>query len=270
MYVLYCDETNLQKRAGDFLIYGGLGGRGPNLLALSRRVDAIRNEFGLDPEFKLKFNPGPVGMEHERFIELKQTLLEEAGQHQVGLLAYAIMHDIAESPDVARRNGINVVSYHFDCLLKRNDECGLILLDRFNDEGNAINAHLTKKFSIGLTGMPYSAEMRLSNIMGFHYSAVGQSHIPSLVDIALGSLRFAMNAYTHNDHQHHETAHTLLRLLHPMLDKEESGDISELAFTFSPKIVKAPKYRAVYQGMKDFFAAGGWSLKQEITDQRTY
>ncbi|MER8911963.1 hypothetical protein NKH84_26505 [Mesorhizobium sp. M0902] len=46
-----------------------------------------------------------------------------------------------------------------------------VLIDRFNDEGSAIDAHLTEKFSVELTEMLYSKEYRLRNILGLHYQA---------------------------------------------------------------------------------------------------
>ena len=54
--------------------------------------------------------------------------------------------------------------YHFDCLLNRNRGPGIVLIDRF-DEKQA-DAHLAEKFSIGVTGLPHTAQMRLSNIVG--------------------------------------------------------------------------------------------------------
>ena len=59
MYLLYCDETNLEERAGDFLIYGGLMIGADQVLNLSLSLDALRHEHDVPPEYSLKFNPGP-------------------------------------------------------------------------------------------------------------------------------------------------------------------------------------------------------------------
>ena len=61
--------------------------------------------------------------------------------------------------------------------------------------------------------MPYAAEMRLTNIVGFHYSCIGQSHFPSIIDILVGSLRFAINAHTRGQVANLATANVLLGLL---------------------------------------------------------
>lgn len=202
MYLLYCDETNLQRRLGDFLIYGGLVVPGESAQAFSEAMDSVRAARGVPLDYRLKFNPGPEGFSNQQFIDLKQEVLEVAAYFGAKLIVYIVLHDIANNADEARRNGINTVCYHFHCVLNRLKDSGLVLIDRFNDEGNAIEAHLRDKFTVGLTGMPYgNGNIRLSNILGFHYSAIGQSHFPSIVDVVLGSLRFAINAHTRQEEQ---------------------------------------------------------------------
>jgi hypothetical protein len=271
MHLLYCDETNLEERSGDFLIYGGVVVSAEQALKLSNAVDEIRATFGVDPSFRLKFNPGPEHLDHKDFIALKQAIVEAAIEHGARLVAYVILHDIATNPDEARRNGINVVCYHFDCILNRIGGAGLVLIDRFNDAGNQIEAHLSEKFSIGLKGLPYSATKRLTNIVGFHYSAVGQSHFPSIVDIVLGSLRFAINAHTRKIEKNLETASTLLGLIGPMFWREKDNfSVSELGLLFSPKIIKSDRYREIYQSLKDYLQQSGIETEQMITADRPY
>lgn len=273
MHLLYCDETNLEERAGDFLLYGGLMVDGARAGELSAAIDEIRIRHGVPRDYRLKFNPGPKTFAHERFITLKQDVLTAARDHGAQLLIYAVLHDIARSPDEARRNGINTVCYHFHCALNWiKGGPGLVLIDRFDDKGSLIDQHLRDKFTIGLTGMPYgSGEMRLPNIVGFHYSAVGQSHFPSILDVAVGSLRFAVNALTRDQEQHMATARELLGLLSPMFWRvEPTGPVTELGFMFSPKVIKRAKYREKYQALKDFLAECGIVTSQEITDQRQY
>lgn len=271
MHFLYCDETNLEERSGDFLIYGGMIIDAEQALKLSNVVDEIRADFGVDPSFRLKFNPGPQHLDHKEFIALKQAIIEAAigcGSH---LVAYVILHDIATNPDEARRNGINVVCYHFDCILNRIGGPGMVLIDRFNDAGNQIEGHLSEKFSIGITGLPYSTQKRLKNIVGFHYSAVGQSHFPSIVDIVLGSLRFAINAHTRNIEKHRDTGVVLLKLIEPMFwRRRDATSVPELGFLFSPKIIKSDRYRATYQALKDHLHEAGIQTEQLITSERTY
>lgn len=271
MHLLYCDETNLEEREGDFLIYGGLLINGANVKEFSAAIDELRTRRGVPRDYRLKFNPGPEGFSHEQFIALKQEVLEVAARFEARLIVYTILHDIATNPDDARRNGINSVCYHFDCILNRLCGAGLVLIDRFNDEGNAIDAHLRDKFTIGITGLPYSPETRLSNISGFHYSAIGQSHFPSVVDVVLGSLRLAVNAHTRETTGLLTTANTLLGLLSPLFWRQNDADpVPELGFQFSPKVIKAAKYKTKYQDLKDFLAKAGIETHQKITDQRMY
>lgn len=271
MHLLYCDETNLEERAGDFLIYGGMVVSAEQALQLSNAVDEIRAAFGVDPSFRLKFNPGPEHLDHNNFIALKQKIVEAAIQYGARLIAYVILHDIATNPDEARRNGINVVCYHFDCILNRVGGPGLVLIDRFNDAGNQIEAHLSEKFSIGLKGLPYSKTKRLTNIVGFHYSVIGQSHFPSIVDIVLGSLRFAINAHTQTIERYLETSSTLLGLIGPLFWREnDASSVPELGLLFSPKTIKSDRYREIYQSLKDYLHQSGIKTEQVITAERTY
>lgn len=271
MQLLYCDETNLEERAGDFLIYGGLVVDGAQAGALSAAIDEIRTRRGVPRDYQLKFNPGPPGMSHQDFIALKQEVLDTAYVHGVRMLVYVVLHDIASGPDAARRNGINTVCFHFHCLLNRLGSAGLVLIDRFNDAGNVIDAHLREKFTVGLTGLPYAKEMRLPTIIGFHYSAIGQSHMPSLVDVALGTLRFAVNAHTRQQHQHMSSAEAMIALLARLLWREDGAtEVPEIGFIFSPKVVRSTRYRECYQSLKDFLAAQGLVTAQPITGDRQY
>ena len=153
--------------------------------------------------------------------------------------------------------------------MNRPNTNGLVLIDRFED--TQIDAHLREKFSVGVTGLPYSDEQRLKRIVGFHYSAIGQSHFGSIVDIALGSLRFAINAFTRDDSKKLPTARRLLGLLSPLFLRENDGDaVSELSAFFSPKVIRVKDYRARYEGVKHFLSESGIVPNQQITDVRTY
>ncbi|MFO6428462.1 hypothetical protein ACLBKT_00015 [Erythrobacter sp. W302b] len=271
MHLLYCDETNLEERAGDFLIYGGLMIEGDRVGDLNEAIDGIRVRHSVPRDFKLKFNPGPQGMDHHEFIAFKQEIIRAAHEHGAKLLVYVILHDIAVGPDEARRNGVNAICYHFHCALNRIPDKGLVLIDRFNDAGNEIDAHLREKFSIGLIGMPYGNEMRLANIVGYHYSALGQSHMPSIVDVVLGTLRFALNAHTRGQEQHLQSARAMIELIAPLFWREEGElQVPEIGFIFSPKIIKRDHYRQRYANLKSFLEHCGVAIQQPITDQRQY
>lgn len=84
----------------------------------------------------------------------KQRIMEATAAEGCVLLVSIILHLIATSPDAARRNGINRVAYHFNCLLNRRNSEGLVLIDRFSD--SQIDGHLREKFTIGIRGLPYT------------------------------------------------------------------------------------------------------------------
>lgn len=271
MHLLYCDETNLTERAGDFQIYGGLLIPSGQALLLSNAVEELREKHKVKRDYRLKFNPGPEGFNNAQFIALKVDVLKVLAAHHANLIVDIILHDIAKNPDLARRNGINTVCYNFDCAVQRMGGAGLVLIDRFNDEGNLIDAHMREKFTIGLTGMPYSSELRLSNIVGIHFSSIGQSHFSSLIDIALGSLRFSINAHTRAQNEHQAASKALLSLISPlMLRCDGKDDVLEIGFTLSPKVIKVPHFKEKYQGLKDYLSKHGIALAQTISDQRQY
>jgi hypothetical protein len=130
------------------------------------------------------------------------------------------------------------------------------LIDRFSD--GQIDAHLTEKFCIGVTGLPHTRQLRLSNVIGFHYAAIGQSHFSSLIDVVLGSLRFAINAFTRNESANLDTAKRILKSLQPLFYRDaDEKPVSELSFFFSPKSVKVQAYRERYLALKEFLASHG-------------
>jgi len=263
MKILYCDETNLDRRSGDFLIYGGLMVDSDKVRDLSDDIEKMRRELGVPRDYKLKFNPGPENFSHEQFINFKQRAMEIAHSHDCKLLVYAVLHDIANTPDEARRFGINTVCFHFDCALIRYKTTGLVLIDRFTDDGNQIDAQLREKFTVGLKDMPHSAEMRLENIIGYHYSAIGQSHMPSLVDVLLGSLRLAFNCHTRQQSGMAETASTLLNLISPLIWREDGRqEVSEIGFMLSPKEVRSSSYRQRYVQLVNYLAESNIRLAQ--------
>lgn len=269
MYLLYCDETNLEERNGVFFVYGGVAVPVESVQSLSQEIDNLREEYGISTDFILKFNPGPEGISHQQFIELKQSIIEVALRNGCKLFTSFILHDLATSPNDARRNEINRICYHFHCFLNRCDTSGLVLIDRFSD--NEIDHHLREKFSVGIRGLPYCGDMRLERIVGFHYAAIGQSHMCSVVDIILGSLRFAINAGVSQNEEHLETANAILEILSPLFFKEENmTSISEIGMFFSPKIIRVQRYREKYESLRTFITDAGLDVEQVITAERRY
>lgn len=269
MYLLYCDETNLEERNNDFFVYGGLVIDAQKAHSLSLAIDTIRDTAKIPPDFILKFNPGPGHLSHGDFISLKQAVIESAISHGCILLTSMILHNVATSPSDARRNEINRICYHFNCFLSRQTSHGLVLIDRFDDR--EIDRHLREKFSLGIRGLPYSEELRLDRIVGFHYAAIGQSHFSSIIDIILGSFRFAVNAFTRHENEKLETAKRLLEILSPLFFRESAdGRVSEIGLFFSPKVIRVDRYRQMYADLAIFLSEHGIVSAQPITNERMY
>jgi hypothetical protein len=146
MYLLYCDESNLEEKDNDFFVYGGMVVDGQAAQSLSLAVDSIRQSAKVPLDFIFKFNPGPEHLSHKDFIALKQAVIEAAIAHGCVFLTSMILHNVATSPAEARRNEINRICYHYDCYLNRPKSHGLVLIDRFEDK--QIDGHLREKFSI--------------------------------------------------------------------------------------------------------------------------
>lgn len=259
MQFLYTDESNLNPSNG-FFVYAGLRITCDGAVALHTSLERLRQEYSLPSLEILKFNPCPQCLDRPRFNELKQHVLTSAAEAGCQLLVYMIHHAVIAEGDVdqSRRFGINTLLYHFDCKLRLADEYGLAMVDRFSDPD--IDSHMREKFAIGVRGLPSQAERRLSRMLGCHYSAIGQSHFPSVLDIAVGSLRFAVNAHTANDDGRLPTARTLLRLLRPLL-ADAHGIAHDVDVALRPMEVRAPQLLRQYQRLRTFFGECGISLQ---------
>jgi hypothetical protein len=269
MYLMYSDESNLEAQDNTFFIYGGIAVDTEKAKTLSDSVQRVRDESGIPSDFVLKFKPEPENMSHSDFNECKKEIIRKAIENECILLVSLIHHDIALNPQEARRNEINRVAFHYNCLLNRRQSSGLMLIDRFDD--SQIDAQLREKFLIGLHGLPYSDPYKLDRVLGYHYSAKGQSNFGSAVDIIICSFRFAVNAYCRNEEPNLPTASRLLELLAPLFFREEGDSrVSELSLFFSPKIIRAPCYREEYENLKQFLSTNGIVAAQVITDQRLY
>ena len=269
MRLLYCDESNLDKKDFDFFVYGGLTIDGTTALLLSSAIEKIRVDAGVPRDFILKFNPGPPNFTHDQFIQVKRAIIEAAVAHGCVFLTSMILHNVATSPDEARRNEINRLCLHFQYCLKIAGDFGLVLIDQFDDK--KIDSHLREKFLIGATKLPYPPhEVRFTQILGFHYAAIGQSHFGSLVDIVLGSFRFAINAFTRGQTGQLATAAKMLGMISPMFYRLQSGKVSELSLFFSPKIIKTPTYLKKYSDLRSFLIQHGIEADQQITNERNY
>lgn len=264
MKFIYCDETNMEARSGDFLIYGGLTIDHNEYQGLTEEIWGIRDRYKIDRSMKIKFNPGPKHLEHQDFISFKTELIRAAQRFNCKFLVYHVLHDLAKDADLGRRNGINEICLNFSYLLKKYDTSGMVLLDRFNDAGNKIEGHLSEKFSLGLIGLPYSKDYLLNRIVGYHYSSTGQSHMPSLIDVILGSYRFALNCHTRGQSGKLASAKAILESLEPLFEKDSSNMfIPRISVSFSPLEVRVPNFKDKYLDAISFLRENGLNITQQ-------
>jgi hypothetical protein len=264
MLLLYADESNLDPETVYF-VYVGIAFPVESIPGLHRAIEDIRTRLNVPREYVLKFNPKPTEFTHAQFIELKQSVLEAAATHGAQLIAVLTHHGIVKDGNVdhARRLAINTILYHFDCHASRRQTMGLALLDRFPDKN--IDAQLKKNMAIGLTGMPYSAEYKLKNVVGVHFSAIGQAHFPSIVDVAAGSLRFAIDTHVNKSDGYMNTAKKLLSLLRPMFLMDlANGTIHKIALMHSPTEIKAEKYTLAVRELFAFLSENGLPPSQKF------
>jgi len=255
MHLLYTDEVNVDPRSSEFFIYGGVSVDACQAALLSNKIYDLRQENGYEPTGLLKFNTRerPDNISPETHREVKKKVIEEAAAHGVYLFASFILHNIATSPEEARRKEINRVCYHFDSFLQEQDEYGIVLIDTFTD--NSLPGILREKFSIGITGLPHSDPYRLERVLGFHLASIGSSNFPSVVDIVLGSLRYAVNCL--QDPSRQSVAQTLLTQLSPLCLKDNAGSIREASLFFSPIRVRVTEYFTLYTNLRTFLAQNG-------------
>jgi hypothetical protein len=265
MHLLYCDESNMENRSGEFLLYGGVIVPPANARPLAEDIAAIRVRAMIPVTERVKFAPTPAGISHADYIAVKQGIIAAAIKHEAIFIAYAVLHDLANDPEKARMFGINTLCTHFNWILNRLGGPGLVLIDRINNPGNPVDELLREKAAIGVTGLPYTASMKLENIVGFHYASIGQSQFTSLSDILVSSLRFAINAHCRKAEGNRVSALEILRLLSPLFFREKgSTKVSELGFAFRPQSVKAPKYLGLYRDLQAFLAEGGVETAQGL------
>jgi hypothetical protein len=255
VHLLYTDEVNVDPTSTEFFIYGGVSVEGARAGDLSKAIDELRARCGYQPLDRLKFNTveRPAHVSPEVHKEIKRGLLELAASHGCKLFASFLLHKIARGGDVdlARRNEINRVCANFQAYLDSVRGHGLVLLDTFTDD--QLSSHLRDKFSVGLTFE--AGPSRLDRVLGFHLSQIGTSHFCSVVDVALGALRFAVNSRTEPTKR--EVGLTLLRLLAPMCIRQSTGYVEETSIFFSPRHVKVSTYRDKYVELGKWLQAGG-------------
>lgn len=256
MHLLYCDETNFEKKPNNFFLYGGLIINGNHAEAISSDIENLRKEFNVPENFNLKFSPPPDNLSHKQYIELKKGMIKIAEKYDCKLLINLLLHDIATTSEEARRNSVNTLCFHFDCYLSRPKDVGLVIIDRFDDK--QIDGQLKNRLSFGIAGNPpYINDRKLHRILGYHYAAIGQSHFCSLIDVLIGSIRFSINAFTEKSDQHMDSARQILNQISPLFFREVGQRVQLISLWFSPKDIKVDAYRKKYAELVEFLMLNG-------------
>lgn len=261
MKIIYCDESNLDARSGDFLLYGGLTIDADLYWSLSEQIWSLRRKYNIPQDAALKYLPAPKGLDNLTYMEFKKDCIRACIDFGCYFLVYQTLHDVAKDTDEARRNGINELCLNFSYFLEKENTSGLILIDRFNDEGNKIDGHLARKFSVGLEGLPYSGTYPLKRVVGLHYSAIGQSQMSSLIDIVLGTYRTAINIYSRKQSKI-ELADNILDFLRPLFRMGYDDCIPRTSISFSPLSIRVYKYRLMYIELIERMESAGYRLTQ--------
>lgn len=262
MHLLYCDETNYQKIPNDFFLYGGVVIRAENALALSNEIIDIRKRFDVPDGYVLKFNPGPKDFDHKQFIELKKNIIAAAVKHECKLLVNLILHDITTSSEDARRNSVDTLCHHFNEYLEHPDGFGLVMIDRFQDK--LIEGELINKLSSGISKrLPNGVAFKVNRILGYHFTAIGQSHFCSVVDVVIGSLRFAINSFTQQDDRHDVSAKAIFGQISPLFFRHITNKVQPSSLWFSPAFVKHDPYRARYAELVEYLIDQGIEPQQK-------
>ena len=91
-------------------------------------------------------------------------------------------------------------------------------------------------------------------------ASIGTSHFPSLVDVILGTFRYAIS---HRDGRKREMAKSMLQQLRgvcPTIGQPGKQWIPEEYIFQSPRTIKAEKYQEQYRKLYDFLLEAGLRL----------
>jgi hypothetical protein len=247
MLLIYADETIPQSRERQgchgFFCYGAVSIPADASPELSKKLEEIASE--LDPTMlPLKFHsdrrlPKDLQPEHR---EAKKAFMAAAAKAGAKFFCSIISLDVAR-PLVLREYQMNTLIASVHDWMGKQKEHGLVLIDTY-DEQTRPRDQMERLFRKGLKypGRPWQ---RLRRIVGFGESYAKSSHLPSLVDIALGNLRHAI--HTCRKRNNLAMARALAKPLIAMEPKASYGPFFQ-ALTLRP-MKPLPKYEAEYAAL---------------------
>lgn len=245
---LFLDETNNSPSEGKFFICGGLAMEGEQMRQIHDMMEGVRTEYGFAraDQFKFQTASRPKSMEVQKWTEAKRTALERAADIGVDLFFYAIHHGIAAGQaSKTAEYGLNAVIAKFDMsYLAEHGDVGVVCIDRVDPKFGF--GYLRDRFQQPLT-LPDGRSPRLKRVIHYSMSCDGASHISSLVDLAIGGMRYCVNAATGKGRD--AVAEQLLPSLATLLwSKEVNGEhyARDRGFLLYPKEVRAEVYKEEY------------------------
>ncbi|HKU51713.1 MAG TPA: hypothetical protein VJQ25_04545, partial [Nitrospira sp.] len=162
-------------------------------------------------------------------------------QHGVTFSAYVIHHGIArpKGVELSRAWAINTLCYQFDTYLAASNEPGTVNIDIFDER--SLYAIMIEKFSRGLVDFKDKPDYRLRNIVSVNAAKLGASHFGSIIDILIGSLRFAVN--NREVAEQAKTCDDLLTQLAPLFHRRPGAtEVSALGLSYRPKDILSSDY----------------------------
>jgi len=135
MYVMFCDETNLDpSQRARFFIYGGLIVSATAIGSLTDAIEGIRHDHGFQPDDSLKFQSSsrPGHVSQTAWNAAKGAVIAAARSHDARFTACLVLHNIA------RRQRDHLIDWQLNSVLSTfgqeflglHDDVGLVIMDR--------------------------------------------------------------------------------------------------------------------------------------------
>lgn len=253
MYWLFTDETNTTDKEGDFFIYGGVIVTPDTAGKLHAAVEQIRHKYGYKDgdQFKFQTKSRPPHVSVEDFAAAKAEANRALLDHGAIVLIYVVLHDVARNQTIETMTewALNTLLYHFDVnFLGQINDVGAVCIDRLDP--NQAYSYMKDKFANGVT-FPNGAKVKLRRVIHYSMSSDGASHLSSLADIALGSMRYAVNFATGQGRE--DVARKVLQPVAAAMWHKVAPDgshtVDGYGFLRYPKTISAPSYRARYEAL---------------------
>lgn len=252
MYLLQADETNVDASQGDFFIYGGVALPVARLRDVHDAVQEIRQKYGFAKEDQFKFNTHtrPLEMSIADWTAAKAEVLERAANLDVDLIVYVVHHGIAVGvdPHLRMSYALNALIAHYDMrYLAEKSARGVVSIDRL-DESFGYN-YLRSRFQSPLE-LPDGRSPSLDRVLHYSMTCDGASHLSSVVDIAIGAVRYCVNSAGGKGRD--SVAQKMFPAVARLMWHKMHGEVMKIGgrgFLTYPKEVKAPYYRRQYDSL---------------------